>query len=72
MFLYSDALIETEDKYGSVWSEDAIIYYIQHLLLEYNNLNGELLYNKILDNFTSHYANNVRDDLTINIYHRLK
>jgi sigma-B regulation protein RsbU (phosphoserine phosphatase) len=68
IFLYSDALIETEDKHKNVFD---VHQFITNLIESQNGFPTEnrsaWLLDKVLQEFNSKYAQNISDDLTITV-----
>ena len=70
ILVYSDAFIETNDEIGNTLSETDIKTMIEDLMKN-SNFTISDLYNKIISNFNDKYSKNLKDDLTICMYHRL-
>lgn len=67
--LYSDALIETEDHDNSLLKEEEVCQLIASQLPKSNNGNSGHFVATLLNRFANHIPQ-LKDDLTVNFYHR--
>jgi len=70
LVLYSDAIIEENSKDGEIFGEKNL-YDIFDMIVESKNYKSDNVLNTILENFYKKCSKNLKDDLTINVYHRM-
>lgn len=67
LFLYSDAIVETEDEKGKFLSEEALVKKVKGMFS--SGKHNESL-SEFVNFFYTNYGKNLKDDLTISLYYR--
>jgi sigma-B regulation protein RsbU (phosphoserine phosphatase) len=67
LLLYSDSLVESVDKQGNAWQEDAIIAHLKYALPAKGSTQT---FQDFLRHFHEQYSANLRDDLTLVLLQR--
>jgi len=70
LILYSDALLEVEMKNGEILGEDRLVDSFE-IFTTQEKFDSKKSLENFLQNFYNEYGNNLKDDLTINVYHRM-